>query len=124
LNSNDNEAEVFKVYIATRVHTMYSVSAKYKLLKEELFTLLPQIEMARSPYHEEEIILLSNLLNKGIQRGVIRKADSELLAKVIVNTLKGLEIPMFVKNEFKSNAMEIDEMVNIFLNGISKKAQL
>lgn len=121
LKSNEKETKVFRVYLATRVYTMYNVAARYKLLKEELFTLLPQIEFARTKYHEMEIALLAELLNKGMKNGVVRVLDANLTAKVIVNTLKGLEIPMFVKNEFNADASEIDEMANIFLNGITSK---
>jgi AcrR family transcriptional regulator len=119
LTSGEDETKVLKTYVATRVYSMYNIASKYKLLKEELFMLLPQIENSRSIYHEKEVVLLGELLNKGMKKGVIRKADADLMSKVIVNTLKGLEIPMFVKNEFKADASEIDEMVTIFLKGIT-----
>ena len=116
-----NEESMLKMYIATRIHAMYSVASKYKLLKDELFLLLPQIEKSRSGFHEKEIEMLTAVLNNGMDKGVIRKTDAVLMAKVIVNTLKGLEIPMFVKNEFKADASEIDELARMFLNGITVK---
>jgi AcrR family transcriptional regulator len=121
LRSKENEVTILKLYIATRIHAMYNVASKYKLLKQELFVLLPQIELARSNFHEKEVDMLAEILNNGMSKGVIRKADAQLMAKVIVNTLKGLEIPMFVKNEFKADASEIDELALMFLNGITVK---
>lgn len=119
LTSEEDVTKVLKSYVSARVYAMYNVSSKYKLLKEELFLLLPQIETSRSSYHEKEIVLLAELLNKGMKKGVIRTTDAGLMSKVIVNTLKGLEIPMFVKNEFKADAVEIDVMVSVFLKGIT-----
>lgn len=119
--SKEEELVVFQRYVASRVHSMYNVASRYKLLKEEIFFLLPQIEMARSVYHEREISLLEDFLNKGVSNHVFKKSDTHLMAKVIVNTLKGLEIPMFVKNEFKADAREIDILASIFMNGITIK---
>jgi hypothetical protein len=45
--------------------------------------------------------------------------NEELAAKMIVNTLKGLEIPMFIHAEFNVSATEIDNLSNILLNGIT-----
>jgi len=119
LTGNTDEIARINKYIYTRVMAMYQVAARYKLLKDELFVLLPEIEKARAPFHQKEIILLSKVLRQGINKGLIKEMNEELAAKMIVNTLKGLEIPMFIHDEFNVDATEIENLSNILLNGIT-----
>jgi AcrR family transcriptional regulator len=119
LTAKTDEIARIKKYIYTRVMAMYQVAARYKLLKEELFVLLPEIEKARAPFHQKEIILLSKVLRDGIKKGMIKEMNEELAAKMLVNTLKGLEIPMFINAEFNVDATEIENLSNILLNGIT-----
>lgn len=121
LNDKKCDVSVLLVrYINHRIRTMYGVAARYNLLKGELFTLLPLIEASRMDCHIQEVRLLSELLNKGVDSGVFKELDPELNSKVIVNTLKGLEIPMFVSQEFKVDQREIDAITSIIMNGIKK----
>ncbi len=118
LNEKGDESLLVKKYINHRIRVMYGVAARYNLLKSELFTLLPLIEIARQPFHQKEVDQLAYLLERGVQSGVFRLCDCELNAKVIVNSLKGLEIPMFVKQEFKVDTKEIEAITSLVLNGI------
>lgn len=118
LVSKDSEIAIIKKYITQRIRTMYSVAARYNLLKEELFVLLPMIEVTRQPFHAKEVQLLASVLKRGIENGTINEGNAEVTALVIVNCLKGLEIPMFVKQEFKVDAMEIEGIISMILNGI------
>jgi hypothetical protein len=63
--------------------------------------------------------LLSKVLRNGTKNGLIKEMNEELAAKMIVNTLKGLEIPMFINDEFNVSVTEIDNLSNILLNGIT-----
>jgi AcrR family transcriptional regulator len=118
LNGKGNEALLLNNYINHRIRVMYGVAARYSLLKSELFLLLPLIELSRQPFHQKEVDQLAELLNKGVQSGTFRSLDCELNAKVIVNSLKGLEIPMFVKQEFNVDSKEIEAISSLVLNGI------
>ena len=118
LNEKGDESLLVKKYINHRIRVMYGVAARYNLLKSELFTLLPLIEIARQPFHQKEVDQLAHLLNRGVESGVFRLCDCELNAKVIVNSLKGLEIPMFVKQEFNVDTKEIEAITSLVLNGI------
>lgn len=118
LNGKDNEVLLLNHYINHRIRVMHGVVARYSLLKSELFQLLPLIELTRQPFHQKEVDQLAELLKKGVQSGTFRSFDCELNAKVIVNSSKGLEIPMFVKQEFNVDSKEIEAISSLVLNGI------
>jgi AcrR family transcriptional regulator len=118
LKEKGDESALLKKYIAHRIRVMYGVAARYNLLKSELFVLLPLIELSRQQFHQYEVDALAVLLGRGVDSGVFGKCDCELNAKVIVNTLKGLEIPMFVRQEFNVDTKEIEAISSLVMNGI------
>ena len=118
LKSAGREDEILKKYISVRIFAMYNVASRYRLLQEELFVLLPQIEKSRSAYHSKEVALITSIVKSGIEKEIFRPMNEELTAKVIVNTLKGLEIPMFIQQVIKADATEIEALNKIIINGI------
>lgn len=115
-----NELECLKKYITVRIRHMHTVTVRYSVLKDELLLLLPEIEKARTISHQKEVALVHEFLNKGIQNGVFKNIQSEQVAKVLVNTLKGLEIPMYVSNELSYDPKDIDGFISLFIYGIVK----
>lgn len=115
-----DELECLKKYITMRIRHMHMVTIRYSALKEELLLLLPEIEKARSPYHLKEVGMVEKLLYKGIENGVFKNIHSEQVAKVLVNTLKGLEIPMYVSNELSYDPKDIEGFISLFIHGIAK----
>lgn len=115
-----NELECLKKYITARIRHMHLVTVRYTVLKDELLMLLPEIEKARANCHQKEVEMVHDLLNKGIRNGVFKHIQSEQVAKVLVNTLKGLEIPMYVNNELSYDPKDIEGFISLFIYGIAK----
>lgn len=120
----EDEITILKKYITTRVRAMHLVSVRYKVLKDELFILLPEIERVRLPYHEKEVILVENLLTRGNEKEIFRTANAEHIAKVLVNTLKGLEIPMYIRNEVSYDPKEIESLISVLIYGVATSETL
>lgn len=120
LKKETNELECLKKYITVRIRHMHTVTVRYSVLKDELLLLLPEIEKARTISHQKEVALVHEFLNKGIQNGVFKNIQSEQVAKVLVNTLKGLEIPMYVSNELSYDPKDIEGFISLFIYGIVK----
>lgn len=115
---SDPEIELLKKYISERIKMMHVVSVRYSILKDELFLLLPEIERVRMPYHQKEVLLVQKLLERGVQKKVFSEMNTEHVAGILVNTLKGLEIPMYVKSEVKYDPKEIEGLSNLLIHGI------
>lgn len=124
LSMESDEVECLRKYVVLRLRAIQSVADRYKVLKEELFFLLPDIEKAREDQHKKEVLLIRAVLERGIRKGTIRMLDSESTATVIVNTLKGLEIPMYVKEELKMEDVELNGFLNLILFGIVQQENL
>lgn len=117
---SDTEIGILKRYISERIRMMHVVSVRYSILKDELFLLLPEIERVRLPFHQKEVLLVKGVLDKGIQSGVFSEMNTEHVAGILVNTLKGLEIPMYVSSEVKYDPKEIEGLTNLLIHGIAK----
>lgn len=114
-----NELECLKKYITARIRHMHVVTVRYNVLKDELLLLLPEIEKARASSHQKEVAMVHELLDNGIQNGVFKNIHSGQVAKVLVNTLKGLEIPMYVNNELSYDPKDIEGFISLFIYGIA-----
>ena len=115
---SDTEINILKKYISERIRMMHVVSVRYAVLKDELFLLLPEIERVRSPFHQKEVLLVKSILDKGMQNGAFSEMNSEHVAGILVNTLKGLEIPMYVRSELKYDPKEIEGLTNLLIYGL------
>lgn len=122
--TDDDEIAILKKYITARVRAMHLVSVRYKVLKDELFVLLPEIERVRLPYHQKEVLLVENLLIKGNDKEIFKTGKTEHIAKVLVNTLKGLEIPMYIRNEVSYDPKEIESLISILIYGVATSETL
>jgi AcrR family transcriptional regulator len=119
LESDAPPKERLSYYIASRIRMMEEVANRYKVLKEELFQLLPQIEEVRAPYHKKEAELLGNFLAEGTSSGHFSVKNPEELAVTLVHMLKGLEIPMFVQDQLSHDQPRVEDFVQLIVKGIS-----
>ena len=106
-------------YIVSRITMMEEVAERYKVLKEELFQLLPQIEQVRAPYHKREAEALGHFLLQGKHEGVFSIDNPHELAVTLVHMLKGLEIPMFVQDQLSHDPHRVQDFVQLIVKGIS-----
>ncbi len=51
---------------------------------------------------------------------MISEMITEHLSGILVNTLKGLEIPMYVRSEVKYDPKEIEGLTNLLIYGLAK----
>ncbi|MEX2483519.1 MAG: TetR/AcrR family transcriptional regulator [Brumimicrobium sp.] len=110
--------EKLHAYIETRVKLMQKISQRYSFLKQEFFELMPIVETNRkkADYEEKEYItklLVSHKKYKDTQDEIIR-----FKAEMLVNTIKGLEIQMYVTDEVLIDKKSLPIFSDVLLNGI------
>lgn len=124
LTEDTDEISKLRNYLRLRIQIMSEIANKYKVLKDELFFLLSDIERARIPYHQVECEELSILLESGKNKGIFSLNNPKQMAKTIVNILKGLEIPMYIREDVGKEEEEIHDFISLIVKGLLNNAPL
>lgn len=124
LTEDTDEVTKLKSYLRLRIQIMSEIAHKYKALKDELFFLLSHIESARTPYHQIECEELSILLESGKKKGVFSLNNPKQMATTIVNILKGLEIPMYIREDIGKEEEEVHDFIALIVKGLLNNTSL
>lgn len=96
VNKETSTIAKLETYVDTRIQLMQKISTRYSFLKQEFFELMPIVEENRKDAHAREIAFVTTILEKGISEQSIRCNQPQFTAELLVNSLKGLEIQMYV----------------------------
>ncbi len=120
-HSNDPH-EQLRLYVNTRLDLMEKVSKRYHFLKSEFFQLMPIVDQNRKECDAKEVAFISNILTK-IPTEEANISHSEFSAKLLMQSLKGLEIQMFVTDQMQSHNTDREAFIDYVLYGLitSKK---
>lgn len=113
--------EKLETYIEQRTLNLYNVALRYKILKDELLDFLPIIEKIREPYHLQEVNFIKDLLVEGKEKGDFSIENPEIGALTLVSALKGLEIPLFISNDFILQTFNIQQLTTLLLYGLIRQ---
>ena len=100
---------------------MQKLSERYNFLKQDFFELMPIVEENRTESDRKEIAYVTSILEDIINSGEAEIADINFSAKILVNTLKGLEVQMYVTDQILIPKNEIALFRNFFLYGVLQK---
>ncbi|MCK4667742.1 TetR/AcrR family transcriptional regulator [Candidatus Dependentiae bacterium] len=117
----DNPQEKLKVFILTRMKYLRELANIYNALQNDYLEHYAFVQKLRTDYDNEEIILIKEILQKGIQEERFAIDDVELTSTVILVTLKGVEFEWstkFNENEIEKN---IDKLLDLLFNGILRR---
>lgn len=109
-----------KAYITSRMNTLRDVSIIYDVFKSELFDHLPFIDQMREEYQQEEVFLVSQILEEGNSKEIFAVNNTELTAETIVTLLKGLEIPLFINATPDQLETKLNSFIHLIINGLIK----
>ncbi len=123
LNEDTDEVTRLQNYLIARIKIVADISDRFKVLKEELFYLMPEIEVSRAPYHLMECEELAKFLELGKEKGIFEMTSSKQMAITIVNILKGLEIPMYIREDMGYQTEELADFTSLIINGLVKDSR-
>jgi len=112
-----------EAYVETRISLMQKLSDRYSFLKQEFFELMPVVEEHRKTEYVLEIEYIENILYDGIEKGDFRLDSPLFSATMLVNSLKGLEVQMFVTDQFTIKGLNIKDFKNFILFGVVQRVQ-
>ncbi len=114
----DDPIEQLKKFILFRMHKLKTLTNFYAALKADYLSHLEFIENIRQKYDEDEIAIVTKILQSGIERKNFVIDDSELAAVALVTAMKGLEIPLFIKKEYGRIEDRLDNLMNFLFYGL------
>jgi len=113
--------EKIEVYVAKRIQLMQDLAKRYHFLKKEFFQLMGIVEQNRIVSDIKEIAYVSAIFEEGIRQQKMAVEDVEFAAKILVNTLKGLEIQMYVTDQIVVSKKDLPNFIHFLLYGIITK---
>ena len=119
LNSSLNAMLKLREVIKLRLELVNEMVNYYALLKNNDLTNLTFAEKLRSKFDEEEVRIVKEILEEGIDSGIFKVKDTELSSIAIITAMKGVEIPLLI-NSPKADDLEkvIDDMLDILFFGL------
>jgi len=110
--------EKLELYVDTRMKLMEQLSARYSFLKQDFFELMPIVEANRTESDKKEINYVTAILEEANNNKEIEINDIHFSARMLVNTLKGLEVQMYVTNQIMIPKNETQKFRNFILYGV------
>jgi transcriptional regulator NrdR family protein len=107
-----------ETYVLSRIELMQKISTRYSFLKQEFFELMPIVEENRKVSDLKEVAFVTELLSAVEQHGRHEVANPEFASKMLVNTLKGLEIQMYLTDQTAVEGLDKTQFTHFVLYGI------
>lgn len=117
----DDPMEKLKVYVMVRMRTISKLANFYNAIKNEYLSHLDFINQIRVKYDQDEIHMVENILNEGVQNNEFQIENTSLAAIAIVTALKGMEIPMFWEKEEQDVEKRLNDLISILFYGVIKR---
>ncbi len=117
----EDPIDQLKTYLLFRTHKLKTLTNFYTALKSDYLSHLEFIERIRREYDQDEINLVKNILQSGMERNEFVIDDPELAAVAIATAMKGLEIPLFIKKEHGNIEDRLDNLINFLFYGLIKR---
>jgi len=114
--------EKLKAYIFFRLHHVRTVENFYSALNDASLSHLDFIFEIRKNFDLEEQKLVEGILEEGMQNGSFQLSSSEIGAIAISTMMKGLELPLLLSSDHKTDRAELlEDLVRVLFYGILKR---
>lgn len=122
INKDGTPIEKLKTYMLFRLHHVRSVENFYAALNEEYLSHMDFILEIRRQFDLEERQMVKEILEEGMKNGTFQVVSSEIGAIAIATMMKGLELPLLLSNEHKTDREELlDDLIRVLFYGIIKR---
>lgn len=114
--------EKLKTYILFRLHHLRTVENYYAALNDEYLSSMNFILEIRRQFDLEERAVVKKILEEGMKNGTFQVVSSEIGAIAIATMMKGLELPLLLSDEHKTDREELlDDLIRVLFYGIIKR---
>jgi AcrR family transcriptional regulator len=122
LRTDASPLEKLKAYILFRLHHLRTLKNFYAALNDEYLSHLGFILEIRQNFDQEELQLVKEIIEEGMTDGSFQITSSEIGAIAIATMMKGLELPLLLSQEHKTDREELlDDLIRVLFYGIVKR---
>jgi len=118
INAETTSEKKIRAYVLARMKGINNLTNLYSALKDEYLEHYSFIENVRVKYDTEEVNTIKGMLKTGVEDGQFKIEDINLTAFALVTALKGLEYPLFIKNNNAKTEKRFEGLLNVLFYGI------
>ena len=118
INAETTSEKKIRAYVLARMKGINNLTNLYSALKDEYLEHYSFIENVRVKYDTEEVNTIKGILKTGVEDGQFKIEDINLTAFALVTALKGLEYPLFIKNNNAKTEKRFEGLLNVLFYGI------
>jgi AcrR family transcriptional regulator len=118
INAETTSEKKIRAYVLARMKGINNLTNLYSALKDEYLEHYSFIENVRVKYDTKEVNTIKGILKTGVEDGEFKIEDINLTAFALVTALKGLEYPLFIKNNNAKTEKRFEGLLNVLFYGI------
>jgi AcrR family transcriptional regulator len=121
LNALENSytpQDKLKSYVHTRMKGFQKLVNIHEALKSDYLSHLDFIHRMREKYDNEEISVLEQILQSGVNKDAFHVENCHIASIAIITALKGLEVPLLWSKGETNLEYQLDNVLNVLLYGI------
>jgi len=124
VNRDINPKNKLREYVLIRMRFLRKLVNFNEALRNDYLKNFGFIEKVRERYDQEEYEVINGILQEGREKGVFTIDETDFAALAFVTAMKGLEVPLFIKNEYSLEDLEerLDGMLQILFYGLVKSS--
>ena len=122
IKRDDDPIDKLKTYILFRLHHVKTVEIFYAALNDEYLSNMDFILEIRRQFDLQERQVVKEILEEGMRKGTFQVVSSEIGAIAIATMMKGLELPLLLSDEHKTDReFLLDDLIRVLFYGIIKR---
>jgi AcrR family transcriptional regulator len=122
LHTGEAPIHKLKSYILFRLHHVRTLGNFYAALNDEALSHFEFIMDIRRKFDQDELQVVREILEEGLRDGSFQIHSSEIGAIAIATMMKGLELPLLLSDDHKTDRGELlDDLIRVLLYGIVKR---
>lgn len=122
IKRDDDPIDKLKTYILFRLHHVRTVENFYAALNDEYLSSMDFILEIRRQFDLQERQVVKEILEEGMRYGTFQVVSSEIGAIAIATMMKGLELPLLLSDEHKTDReVLLDDLIRVLFYGIIKR---
>lgn len=121
VNSSDTAIGKLRAYTLTRLTTLNKMNNLSSALRNDYLSHLSFIAAIKTKYRHEEIRMVKNILQYGVDRDNLNIPDINTTATAVVLIIGGLELNYFLQpldDEILSLEAGLDHLIELVYNGL------
>jgi len=121
INQESTPQDKIATYFITRILAVKELTNYYSALSDQYLDHYSFIEKARVAHDVFERTTVANIIQEGVSKGIFDVDDVNLVAEIIVVSLKGLELSWSIEKTENEIRSDVNLLLKILFKGIETK---